>query len=184
LISENSYRRVAKIISPHSLDGKLKIHVISDIAERFEIGGTLYLKVKDTYKKFIISNFIPVKNRIALLKLEGIDDRSAAETFGKTEIFIDRSTADSIRSNLDEDSFFYQDLIGCRVLHEKKILGTVIDILEGGSVDILIIECIDKNIDDKNKKQILIPFVDSMVDTSNIKEKVIEISPVEGLIDI
>jgi 16S rRNA processing protein RimM len=177
LIHENSYLRVAKIISPHSLDGKLKIHVISDIAERFEKGSTLYLKVKNTYKKFIISNFIPVKNRIALLKLEGIDDRNSAEIIGKVEIFIDRSTADSIRPNLDEDSFFYQDLIGCTVLHEKRDFGLVIDILEGGSGDILIIE-------DKNKKKILIPFVDSMVNTSNIEKKVIEISPVEGLIDI
>ena len=177
MISENSYRRVAKIISPHSLDGKLKIHVISDITERFEKGGTLYLKDKDTYKKFIISNFIPIKNRIALLKLEGIDDRNSAEIIGKAEIFIDRSTAESIRFDFDEDTFFYQDLIDCTVLHEKKIFGTVIDILEGGSVDILIIE-------DKNKKQILIPFVDSMVNTSNIENKEIEISPVEGLIDI
>jgi 16S rRNA processing protein RimM len=177
LTSENSYLRVAKIISPHSLDGKLKIHVISDIAERFEKGETLYLKVKDTYKKFIISNFILIKNRIALLKLEGIDDRNSAEIIGKVEIFIDRSTADSIRPNLDEDSFFYRDLIGCKVLHEKRDFGTIIDILEGSSVDILIIE-------DKNKKQILIPFVDSMVDTSNIENRVIEINPIEGLIDI
>jgi len=177
LISENSYRRVAKIISPHSLDGKFKIHVISDIAERFEKGETLYLKVKGTYKKYIISNFIPVKNRIALLKLEGIDDRNSAELIGKVEIFIDSVAAESIRSNLDEDSFFYQDLIGCTVLHEKINFGTVIDILESGSVDILIIE-------NENKKQILIPFVDSMVNTSNIENKVIEITPVEGLIDI
>ena len=177
MISENSYLRVAKIISPHSLDGKLKIHVISDIAERFEKGGTLYLKLKDAYKKFIISNFIPIKNRVALLKLEGINDRNSAEIIGKTEIFIDSEAAESIRPKLDEDSFFYQDLIGCTVLHEKRDFGTLIGILEGGSVDILIIES-------KNKKQILIPFVDSMVDTSNIENKVIEISPIEGLIDI
>jgi len=177
LISENSYLRVAKIISPHSLDGKLKIHVISDIAERFEKGEMLYIRIKDTYKKFTISNFIPIKNRIALLKLEGIDDRNSAETFGKSEIFIDRATAESIRPNLDEDSFFYRDLIGCTVLHKEEFFGTVAGILEGGSVDILIIE-------DANKKQILIPFVESMVDTSNIEKKVIEISPVEGLIDI
>ena len=180
MISENSYLRVAKIISPHSLDGKLKIHVISDIAERFEKGETLYLKVKDTYKKFIIGSFIPTKNRTALLKLEGIDDRNSAEAAGKAEIFIDRETAESIRPNLDEDSFFYQDLIGCRVLHEKKDFGIIIDILEGSSVDILVIEIIE----DKNKKQILMPFVDSMVNTDNIEDRVIEITPIEGLIDI
>ena len=181
MISENSYLRVAKIIGPHSLDGKLKIHVISDIAERFEKGGTIYLGIKDAYKKFIIGNFIPVKKRIALLKLEGIDDRNSAEIIGKAEIFIDKSTAEAIRSDLDEDTFFYQDLIGCSVLYEKNFFGTVIDILEGSSVDILIIETEDK---DNNKKQILIPFVESMVDTSNIEKKEIEINPIEGLIDI
>jgi 16S rRNA processing protein RimM len=180
LISENSYLRVAKIIGPHSLDGKLKIHVISDIAERFEKGGIVYLGVNDAYKKFIISGFIPVKKRIALLKLEGIDDRNSAEIIGKAEIFIDKSTAEAIRSDLDEDTFFYQDLIGCSVLYEKFFFGTVIDILEGSSVDILIIETEDKD----NNKQILIPFVESMVDTSNIEKKEIEINPIEGLIDI
>jgi 16S rRNA processing protein RimM len=175
LISEDNYLRVAKIIGPHSLDGKLKIHVISDIAERFEKGETLYLNVKGTYKKYIISNFIPIKNRIALLKFEGIDDRNAAEVIGKVEIFIDSVTAESFRNNLDVDSFYYQDLIGCTVLHEKKFFGTLIDILESGSADILIIE-------NENKKRILIPFVDSMVDTSNIKDRVIEINPIEGLI--
>ena len=180
MISENSYLRVAKIIGPHSLDGKLKIHVISDIEERFEKGGMVYLGVKDAYKKFIISGFIPVKKRIALLKLEGIDDRNSAEIIGKAEIFIDKSTAEAIRPDLDEDTFFYQDLIGCSVLYEKFFFGTVIDILEGSSVDILIIETKDKD----NKKQILMPFVESMVDTSNIGKKEIEINPIEGLIDI
>ncbi|HNX23464.1 MAG TPA: ribosome maturation factor RimM [Spirochaetota bacterium] len=173
---ENNYLRIAKIKSAHSLDGKLKIHVISDIAERFEKGNTVYLKLKEEYKKYVISTFNPMKKRTALLKLEGINDRNSAELLDGVEIFIDKEAAESIRPELDEDSFFYQDIIGCKVKYKGRDFGVVLDIFEGGSGDLLVIE-------DNNNKTVLIPFVDQMVDTNGISEKTIEINPVEGLLD-
>jgi len=173
---ENNYLRIAKIKSAHSLDGKLKIYVISDIAERFEKGNSVYLKLKEEYKKYVISSFNPVKKRTALLKLEGVSDRNNAEILEGVEIFIDKAVAESIRSELDEDSFFYQDIIGCKVLYQGRDFGIVTDIFEGGSGDLLVIE-------DKNKKTVLVPFVDQMVDTGKIAEGMIEITPVEGLLD-
>ena len=173
---ENNYLRIAKIKSAHSLDGKLKIHVISDIAERFEKGNTVYLKLKEDYRKYVIGSFIPMKKRTALLKLTGVNDRNNAELLEGVEIFIDKVTAESIRPELDEDSFFYQDIIGCRVKYKGSDFGIVVDIFEGGSGDLLVIE-------DSNKKTVMIPFVDEMVDTGGISEKTIEINPVEGLLD-
>ena len=176
MIPENNYLRIAKIKSAHSLDGKLKIHVISDIAERFEKGNAVYLKLKETYKKYVISSFNPMKKRTALLKLEGVNDRNNAELLDGAEIFIDKATAESIRPELDEDSFFYQDIIGCKVKYKGGDFGVVVDIFEGGSGDLLVIE-------DSNKKTVMIPFVDQMVSTDGISERTIEITPVEGLLD-
>jgi len=176
LIPETDYLRIAKIKSAHSLDGKLKIHVISDIAERFETGNTVYLKFKEEYKKYVIYSFNPVKKRTALLKLKGVNDRNSAEMLEGVEIFIDKATADSIKPELDEDSFFYRDIIGCKVKYKGKDFGVVVDIFEGGSGDLLVIE-------DKNNKTVLIPFVDQMVDTGGISDRTIEITPVEGLLD-
>ena len=173
---ENNYLRIAKIKSAHSLDGKLKIHVISDIAERFEKGNTVYLKHKEEYRGYVISSFNPTKKRSALLKLEGVNDRNGAELLEGIEIFIDKAAADSIRLELDEGVFFYQDIIGCTVKYKGRDFGVVTDIFEGGAGDLLVIE-------DKNKKTVLVPFVDQMVDTSGISEKTIEINPVEGLLD-
>ena len=176
MIPENNYLRIAKVKSAHSLDGKLKIHVISDIAERFDKGNTVYLKFKEDYKKYVISSFNPVKKRTALLKLEGVNDRNNAELLDGVEIFIDKTAAESIKQELDDDTFFYQDVIGCSVKYKGKDFGVVVDIFEGGAGDLLVIE-------DKNKKTVLIPFVDQMVDTSGISDKQIEINPVEGLLD-
>ncbi len=176
MILENDYQRIAIIKSAHSLDGKLKIYVVTDIAERFEKGNTVYLKFKEDYKKYVISSFNPTKKRTALLKLEGINDRNSAEMLDKVEIFIDKATAESVRPELDQDSFFYQDIIGCSVKYKDKDFGTVVDIFEGGAGDLLVIE-------DKNKKTVLLPFVGEMVDTGRISERIIEINPVEGLLD-
>lgn len=173
---ENNYLRIARIKGAHSLDGKLKIHVISDITQRFEEGNSVYLKIKDEYRKFKIRSFNPAKKRIALLKLEGINDRNSAELYDGVEIFIDKTTAESIKKELDDDTFFYHDIIGCKVIYQGSDFGIVADILEGGAGDLLVIE-------DLNRKTILVPFVDGMVDTGKIADKVIVITPVEGLLD-
>lgn len=176
MIPEINYLRIAKIKCAHSLDGKLKIHVITDIAERFDEGNTVYLKIKEDYKKYTVKSFNPMKKKVALLKLERINDRTAAEMLDGVEVFIDLESAESIRSELDNDTFFYRDIIGCKVKYKGNEFGTVKDIFEGGSGDILIIE-------DKSGKSVMLPFVESMVDTGGLSNGFIEITPVEGLLD-
>jgi 16S rRNA processing protein RimM len=177
LIPEKEYFRIAKVKGAHGLDGKLKIYVISDIIERFEKGNTVYFKKSDKFLKYTVYHFQPVKKRDALLKVDGINDRNCAELFDGTEIFITSDDAESIRSELDEDTFFYHDIIGCQVRYDGKTIGIVSDIMDGGAGQILVIDCGDN-------KNVLIPFVEPMVDTSDLKNNVIKINPVEGLLDI
>ena len=177
MIPEKEFFRIAKVKGAHGLDGKLKIYVISDIIERFNKGNAVYLKTGNKYAEYIINGFQPVKKKDALLKLEGINDRNSAELLDGTEIFISNADAESIRHDLEEDTFFYRDIIGCQVKYKGEKIGIVSDIMEGGAGDILVIELGDK-------KNILIPFVDLMVNTSALKDNIIEINPVEGLLDI
>lgn len=177
MITDTEYFRIAKIKSAHSLDGKLKIYVISDIIERFIKGNTVYLKSGDKYIKYTINSFQPVKKKDALLKLDGVENRNSAELLDGKEIFISKADAESIRHELSDDTFFYKDIIGCQVKYKNEIIGIIADIMEGGAGNILVVECIDK-------KSVLIPFVDSMVDTSGINDNIIIINPVEGLLDI
>lgn len=177
MIPDTEYFRIGKIKGPHGLDGKLKIYVITDIIERFKKGGTVYIKAGEKYIKYTVSAFHPVKKKDALLNLEGVNDRNSAESMNGKEVFISHYDAESIRPELEADTFFYNDIIGCQVKHRGEKLGFVSDIMEGGAGTILVVEC-------KDKKSVLIPFIDSMVDTSKIDDKVIIINPVEGLLDI
>ncbi|HOP64067.1 MAG TPA: ribosome maturation factor RimM [Spirochaetota bacterium] len=176
MIPEDEYIRIARITGSHSLNGGIKIYLVTAIPERFEKGNTVYLKLNEGLKKYTVTDFRIQKDRTCLLKLDGVEDRNGADLLKGTDIFIDGVSAESFREELEEDSFFYYDIIGCRVLCRGADFGIVKDILEAGSGEILVVE-------DLKGKSVMIPFVDSMVNTDRIEEKLIEINPVEGLLD-
>lgn len=176
MISESELIRIGRIIGSHALDGKLKVFVVSDLPERFQEGNAVLLKLKDGLKEFKIIDFRFLKGSIALLKLGSISSRTEADMMKNIDIFIDDETAEKGRTLLEENTFFYRDLIGASVYQKDSLFGTVKDIFEAGSGDILVIE-------DLHKKEILIPFVESMVNTDRLKDKIIDINPVEGLLD-
>lgn len=168
--------RVARIIDSHGLDGRLKIFLATDFEERFKNGNEVYLKRGSQYEDHRVSDYKEQKKRISLLKLDGISDRDTAHALKGVDIFINKSEAEETRSNLDENSFFFFDLIGCEVFHEGKLFGVIVDILEAGAGEILIVR-------DNEGKKLYVPFVQDMVDTTDIYEKKIYINPIEGLFD-
>ena len=177
MIQKEEFIRIAIITGVHGLLGRLKIKVTSDLLERFEVENIIYLKIDGQYNKFKITEFINYKKKVGLIRLEGIDDRNKAEKFRGTEIFIEKDNAEKTRDKLGEDSFYHYDLLGCSVYYKGALFGKIVKILEAGAGDVLVIS-------DKNCKEFMIPFVESMVDTKNIFDNKIEIYPVEGLFDL
>lgn len=175
---ENSeeFIRIGRIIDAHGLDGRLKIFVITDFKERFKNGTEVYLKRGDRYDSLRVSDYKEQKKRIALLVLETISDRDTALACKGVDICIRRSEAEEARSRLDEGAFFYYDLIDCEVFHEGKLFGVIVEILEAGAGEVLIIN-------NNEGKKFYVPFIEDMVDTRDIDEKRIYINPVEGLLD-
>ncbi len=176
MISGKEFTRIARIVGAHALNGKLKVYVISDIPDRFKKGNRVFLELKDGFKKYVISDFKDFKGSIALLGLEGVNSRTDADMLKNTDICIDSEAAEKGRRFLDKDAYFYRDIIGIDVYHNNVLFGKVKDLFEAGAGEILVIE-------NEAKKEVLVPFVESMVNTDRIKDGIIEISPVEGLLD-
>ncbi len=173
----DDYIRIAVVTGTHGLKGRLKVLVISDIRERFDTGKSVFIKTMADIREFKILNFIEQKGKTGLLELHGIDDRDAAQSLKGSEICIHRAEAERTRSALDEDSYYYYDVIGCAVYRGDAPFGTVTDILEAGSGEILIIS-------NETGQQFMVPFVASMVDTKHIRDGRLDIHPVEGLFEV
>jgi 16S rRNA processing protein RimM len=173
----DDYIRIAVVTGVHGLKGRMKVIVTSDIRERFESNNSVFIKFKNSFHEFTIVNFTEGKGAAGLLQLDGINDRDSALLYKGSDIFIRKSDAEKTRSVLGKEDYYYYDIIDCAVYCRGVLFGTVTDIMEAGSGEILIIT------NDRGNK-FMVPFVESMVDTGEIRDKRLNINPVEGLFDI
>lgn len=177
MIAKEDYLRIGKVIGSHALNGRLRIYVITDIPGRFATGNEIYLKFSDSYEKRKVKDFKVTKKNNALLSLEGVDDRNKADSLKGAELCIDKKTAESSRNDLEESSFYYYDLIGVSVFLDDAEYGILVDIMEAGAGDVLIIES-------NSGDEVMVPFIDSMVNTDSLSDGRIDIYPAEGMLDL
>lgn len=176
-MQKSEHLRIAVITGAHALHGRLKILVVSDILSRFAIGAEVIVKDKNGLSSYKISEFTPFKGKVCLMHLEGVTDRNAAEALKGAEIFISRDEAEKTRDELLEEEYYYYDIIDCTVFLEGSQFGVVSDIIEAGAGEVLVIT-------DSTGKKHMLPFVESMVSTERIRDKRIDISPIEGILDL
>ena len=176
MIDIHDFLRIAVITGVHGLDGRVKIYLITDVKERFRKGNMIFIRHENGFKEYRVLEFKEQKGRICLLRLDGIHNRSQAETLKGLEILIQKSTAEETRGYLEENEFYFFDIIGCKVYINDDEFGIVEDIMEAGSGEILIIS------GEEGKKH-MVPFVKAMVNTARVRERRIDINPIEGLLD-
>ncbi|QCR37063.1 ribosome maturation factor RimM [Nissabacter sp. SGAir0207] len=97
-------------------------------------------------------------NQDLIIKVKGVDDRDAANLLTNCEIVVDSSQLPA----LEEGDYYWKDLIGCQIVTtEGYALGKVIDMMETGSNDVLVVKA---NLKDAfGIKERLIPFLDGQV---------------------
>ena len=177
MIADDQYLRIAVITGAHALKGRLKVLIVSDNLNRFKIGNSVYLKEKTGYNAYKIIDFKIQKGKMCLMQLEGIDDRNTSSSYRGIEIFITKEDAERSRTELDTNSYYYYDLIDCSVYLDRKEFAKVVDVIEAGAGELLVILSNDG-------KKFMIPFIEAMVNLEFVSKKRIDIYPIEGLFDI
>ncbi len=161
--------RIGKVLKPHGNKGYLKVSLEKDFVYKYLQKEKIKLKKEEEVEK-IIENIKWHKNNL-LLKLEGIDSIDNAEKFRNYYIIIDESELTS----LEEQSFYYFQLLGCRVFVDHEYLGKVKDIDNFGSSDILLVE------KEADKEEVLIPFLKKIIKDIDINNKEIKVKKVKGM---
>ncbi|VEH68412.1 ribosome maturation factor RimM [Rodentibacter pneumotropicus] len=93
-------------------------------------------------------------NHELIVKLKGTDDRDAAQVLANVEIGVDLS----VFPELEEGDYYWHDLIGCSVVNlQGYTMGTVTEMMETGSNDVLVVKANSK--DAFGKQERLIPFL-------------------------
>lgn len=158
---------IAKIGKTVGLKGQLKLHVDSDFPEQFSTNSTF---VTNKSISLTIESFNKNNNVVKFIDFDTIED---AHKLVNQQLF---STLEDTRNHckLDENQYFWFDLINSKISENDNILGELIDIHRYPQGDYFEIKT-------PNNKIFLLPYTKQYILNVNIKNKVID---VQGAIDI
>lgn len=147
----------------HGLDGTVKIQLLTDFLERFDVGRTVYVNGQ---KHRIAKNFWhKLQGRVKFKGLTTIDEAEAL-----VGSYIQVPISD--RPELFEDEFYAADLLGLSVvLLDGTVVGKVDEVVNAPAQDLLRIG------------KSLIPMVREFVSSVDVAGGKIVITPIPGLLE-
>lgn len=132
MTSSNSPILLATIGAAQGLKGEVRLNTMT--AEPMGVLGYGVLAGKNG-RSFVIERGRLHKD-VAIVKFEGVDDRTAAEALRGTELFVERDVLD--KATRQEDEFLYADLVGLHVRDETgQSWGLVVGVYDFGGGDIV-----------------------------------------------
>lgn len=165
------YFEIGQIVNTSGLKGVLKVKPFTDDINKFSNFKTIYIKTKNSLVEFKIEQVRYVKNMV-MLKLAEIDTVEEAEKYRNLYIKVLRNKEEE----LEKDSYYVVDILGCQVnTDENQELGKVVDVFQTGSNDVYVVK-------DEQGKQILLPAIKDVIKNVDIKNRIITVHLLEGLV--
>ena len=166
------YLRVGVISNTHGIRGEVKVYPTTDDIKRFD-----YLKeaVIDTGKEYINVHVTGAKyfKNMVILKFQEFDNINQVLPYKGMDLLVTRENA----IPLGEGEYFIADLLGCKVITDQgENLGEVINVLQTGANGVYVVKTPDG-------KEVLLPVIDECILEKNIKNKMIKVHIMKGLLD-
>jgi 16S rRNA processing protein RimM len=175
--SSKTKLRVGRLVKAHGLKGALKLELYTDSPDqRFRAGQELELQVPETsewFGKTIKVAELRFYNQSPVLFLEGIQDRSQAETLVKAILLIE---TDLEQLPEDPEAWYDHQLVGLTALVGEEVVGKVIRVDHLPAQDLLAIET--------SNGEVLVPFVKQIVPSVDIKKGQVVLTPPAGLFEV
>jgi 16S rRNA processing protein RimM len=153
---------MGKIVAAHGILGWVKIQPYTEYLDSLLDYDTWQVGDERTWRPVQVLE-ADVHGKVVIAKLEGVADRTAAEKCKGQLVAVPRSEL----PEEEEGEYYWSDLIGLKVMNlAGEELGAVDTLLETGANDVL-------SVRDAQGKQILIPFIASVIEQVNLQQKTI-----------
>ncbi len=156
---------VAQFGKTVGLKGELKLHLHTDFPEQFKAGRVFKTQRGDLE----IERY---NSKRGLIKIVGYDNPEDAKLLTNIKLY---SNEDETREfcKLEENQYFWFDLIGCKVLENSEVLGVVKDIQRLPQGDYFLINTSESLKNSGLSKSFLVPYISNFITEVNIEEKTI-----------
>lgn len=168
---KNDFISIGAVIKAHGISGEILIIPFTDELEQFNSIDKVFLNLNARRKIYAVKKVRLTDNKI-ILKLEGIDDRTTAQSLKGA--LIERKLADLRK--LSDNEYFIFDLIGLEV---KDVAGEYL----GELTDVLTLPANDVYIIKSGEKELLIPAIKEVIKHIDLNRREMIINPIDGLLE-
>ena len=165
---------IGKVGSPVGIKGEFRVNLYSQDSGNLKEGKVLLLEREGKSVSAAIEAVRYQKDK-PVVRLEGIEDRNAAEDIRGMEISIMAADLEE----LPEGEHYVRDLIGCRVVDIAQggaEIGVLADVIQNTAQSILDVRTPDG-------KSVLIPAVDAFLRSIDEEAGLIEVELIPGFLD-
>jgi len=159
---------VAKLGKAVGLKGQLRLFMDTDFPEQFKKGASFTTNKK---LELIVAEYNASRE---LIKFEGFDNMDDAKKLTNQLLFVSKEDTKQ-NCELEEDEYFWFDIIGCEIIEDNKNLGSVKEIHRFPLDDYLEVSTSNELVEQNLPKTFLIPYnKERFIVSVDIENKIIE----------
>ncbi len=163
---------LGKIIKKYSYKGEVLIKTDGDLVENYFNLKNLFLENENNLVPFFIDRIKKHKPDILRIKFEDVNSEELANKILNKNIYLPLTLLKPLRGK----KFYFHEVVGFKVISEKKVIGIINKINDLSPQPIFEI---------KNKNRIiLVPIHNDFIIKINRKEKNIQLSLPDGLLEL
>jgi 16S rRNA processing protein RimM len=168
------YYKVGTIVNTQGLQGEVRIISVTDFAdERYKKGSKLALFDKnDNFVRDLEVKSHRKQKNFDIVKFVDLYHINEVEKFRDFTVKV----AQEELSDLDDGEFYYHEIIGLPVYEDDDLIGNIKEILSPGANDVWVIKR-------PKKKDLLIPYIPSVVLDIDLENGKVSVEIPEGLDD-
>jgi 16S rRNA processing protein RimM len=165
---------VGRVTAAHGIRGDVKVHSYAESIELYRIGEGIELTLPDGSRTTLTIQSVKPHGRVLLMGLESVADRNQAEGLVGSSLFIDKSRLPV----LDEDTYYWSDLVGLSVYDPTGLLlGRLDEVIPTPGNDVYVVK---GNVEGQ-PRELLIPAIGDVVLSIDIAGKTMVVELPEGL---
>jgi|SRR6187402_766426 len=183
---EQNWIVIAHVLRPQGRKGEVLAELLTDFPDRFTERRSVFLLKEGASPRpaTVVDHWMPMGKNAGrvVLHFEGSNSIDDAEKLAGFEVGIPEAD----RIPLPEGDFYVSDLVGCEIVEEEHVIGTVRDVhfpadangvRHPEAVPILVVERPDGD-------ELLIPLAKAFLTRPDVANKRIEMTLPDGLLEI
>lgn len=163
---------LGEIVKSHGLNGELVIFLDVDDPADYHDLKSIYIERDHQLVPFFVESLLLRGNK-AITALEDIEDVKQAEQFIRQKVYLPLTDL----PKLSEGQYYFHELLKCEVVEGKNSLGTVAQVLDVGSNQLIAVV-------NETGRELLIPLHDDIVKHLDRTNKEITVELPDGLLDL